>query len=134
MNILILGALPRTPKEVSFYSSVVDTCNKYTATTSSPIDTVKFSGSDQERYKRAFKLVNEADIIIGELSYPSTGQGMELREAINQNKEIYVFARKESKASGLIKGCPEIKVVYYQEINDFNAQLDLLLKESKCTK
>lgn len=59
------------------------------------------------------KKIKESDLIICDASLPSTGMGIELNEAINKNKKIIIIAKENSKISGLIKGCPNIKKIHY---------------------
>ena len=79
-NILILGSLPKTEEETKLYNSIIEIAQDFATNVKSPIDTAKFNGTEQERYERAFQTVQEADLVIGEQSQPSTGQGMEIRE------------------------------------------------------
>ena len=81
-NILILGSLPKTKKETKLYNSIIEVCKSFATEIKSPIDTANFKGSEQERYKRAFQTVKNANLVIGEQSQASTGQGMEIRESI----------------------------------------------------
>lgn len=121
MNTLIIGALPKTPEEEFLY---INLTNIIPGTVSTPIETANFVGTDQERYKRAFEKVNWADLIIAEASRPSTGQGMELREAINQKKKIIVITKQGNKVSGLITGCPDIQdIIFYKGLEDLQKQI-----------
>ncbi|MEA3329602.1 MAG: hypothetical protein U9Q06_02555 [Nanoarchaeota archaeon] len=126
-NILILGSLPKTEEETKLYNSIIEIAKIFATTVKSPIDTAKFNRTEQERYNSAFKIVKEADLVIGEQSQPSTGQGMEIRECAILNKPLIVVAKKGSKVSGLVKGCSILKeIIYYQNIED----LKLKLKDS----
>jgi hypothetical protein len=116
MKTLVIGSL----KQKKVYEIIKKKFpNAYT-----PIETSLFKGNDKERYKLAIKKIKEADLIICEASLPSTGMGMELNEAINQNKKIIVIAKENSKISGLIKGCPKIKKIYYYK--NFNKVLKFI--------
>ena len=123
-NILILGSLPKTEEETKLYNSIIEIAKNFATTVQSPIDTAKFSGTEQERYERAFQTVRKADLVIGEQSQPSTGQGMEIRECAILNKPLIVVAKEDSKISGLVKGCPTTKeIIYYQNIEDLKSKL-----------
>ena len=93
-NILILGSLPKTEEETKLYNSIIEIAKTFATTVKSPIDTAKFNGTKQERYDRAFQTVKEADLVIGEQSQPSTGQGMEIRECAILNKPLIVVAKE----------------------------------------
>ena len=123
-NILILGSLPKTEEETKLYNSIIEIAKKFATTVKSPIDTANFEGTEQERYERAFQTVREADLVIGEQSQPSTGQGMEIRECAILNKPLIVVAKEGSKVSGLVKGCPVTKeIIFYKNIGDLKSKL-----------
>ena len=84
-----------------------------------------FEGSNEERYKRAMQLVNEAKLVIAEMSAPSTGQGMELQEAVKLEIPIIVVAKTGSKISGVLLGTNKVKaVIYYDDIEIMKAKLE----------
>ena len=123
-NILILGSLPKSEDEKKLYNSIIEISEKFATIVKSPIDTANFNGTEQERYERAFQTVKEADLVIGEQSLPSTGQGMEIRECAILHKPLIVVAKEGSKISGLVKGCPITKeIIYYQNIEDLKSKL-----------
>lgn len=124
MKILILGALPKNKHDELLYNTITSACKQFTEDISSPVDTANFKGTEQERYKRAFEKIKQADLIIGELSKPSTGQGMEIREAAILNKPLIVVAKEGSSISGLVKACPILKeILYYDNIEDLKDKL-----------
>ena len=123
-NILILGSLPKTDEETKFYNSIIGVCKFFAIEVKSPIDTANFKGNNQERYDRALQTIKNADLVIGEQSQPSTGQGMEIRECAILNKPLIVVAKEGSKISGLVKGCPITKeIIFYQNDEDLKSKL-----------
>jgi len=128
MNILILGALPQDSEKEKLYEDIIGVCKEF-GEVSSPLDTAKFEGSEADRYNRAFHKVKEADLIIGEQSAPSTGQGMEIREAAILEKPLVVIAKTGSKISGLVKGCPNLKeIIFYDNSEDLKSKLKNILQ------
>ena len=119
-KILITGAvLSSNNKSVDTYNKLVSWIDSNKYEISSPLDTMQFKGNDFERYDRAMKLLQETKLIIAEMSNISTGQGMELQEATILNIPILVIAKYESKISGLVKGCRNVKdIIYYNNIED----------------
>ena len=112
------------------YQTIVEVCKSFAIEVFSPIDTAKFMGGDVERYERAFEMVEKADLIIGEQSLPSTGQGMEIREAAVLNKPIIVVAKAKSNVSGLVKGCPAVKeIIFYRNMDDLKEKLSAVLQK-----
>lgn len=119
-TILITGAvLSSDESSVDVYNRIVSLIdhNKYQIST--PLDTMKFDGNDFERYDRAMNLLRDTKLIIAEMSNVSTGQGMELQEAVNLNIPILVIAKSGSRISGLVKGCKNVRdVIYYEDIDE----------------
>lgn len=119
-RILIIGAvLSSNNDSVDTYNKIISWIDNDKYKISSPLDTMKFKGNDFERYDRAMQLLQDTKLIIAEMSNISTGQGMELQEATILNIPILVIAKKDSKISGLVKGCKCLKdIVYYEKIED----------------
>lgn len=129
-NILITGSvLNSDANSLEIYEKLVGLFNKDKYNVSSPIDTMKFRGNDEKRYDRAIKLVKDANFIIAEMSIPSTGQGMELQQAIIDKIPILVIAKNNSKISGLIKGSKGIiDILFYETIDDIFDEIVNLIK------
>lgn len=119
-NILITGSvLNSNVKQIEIYEKLVKIFDNNKYKVHSPLDTMKFTGNDEEKYKRAMKYVDEANFIIAEMTTPSTGQGMELQQAIINKIPILIIAKKDSKISGLIKGSKQIiNILFYDKIDD----------------
>lgn len=85
---------------------------------------MKFQGNDLERYERAMNLLKDTKYIIAEMSTISTGQGMELQEAVNLNIPVLVIAKKGSKISGLVRGCQNlVDIIFYDNIEDISDEI-----------
>lgn len=119
-NIMITGTITSAKEDsLKIYETLVEELSQYTDKIYSPIDTINFKGTNEEMYTRVMKLLQETNLVIAEMSSPSTGQGMELQEATILNIPILVIAKKDSKISGLVKGCKCLKdIVYYEKIED----------------
>lgn len=92
-----------------------------------PLETAKFKGTMQERFERAKQAIQQADVVIAEMSTASTGAGIELGMSYFLGKEIYCFAKEGSKVSGLIIGMVgEKNVIYYNSLKDLTVKLNSL--------
>jgi len=131
MNILITGTVMNADSNSTrVYKELVDICKEISSNVSSPLDTIEFNGSDFERYKRAMELLRNTHVLIAEMSTASTGQGMELQEAVRLNIPIIIIAKENSKISGLIKGSGKVKsILKYNDINDIKDELIKQIKE-----
>lgn len=130
-SILITGTvLSANTDSTEIYEKLVKICKDIDDNVSSPLDTMNFKGNDFERYNRAMELLQNTSIIIAEMSIPSTGQGMELQEAIRLNIPIIVIAKNGSKVSGLVKGSGKVKsILYYDNIEDIKEEVIKQIKE-----
>ncbi len=130
-SILITGTvLSASSNSTEIYEKLVKICKNISDNVSSPLDTMKFKGNDFERYNRAMELLQNTSIIIAEMSIPSTGQGMELQEAIRLNIPIIAIVKNGSKVSGLVKGSGKVKsILYYDNIEDIKEELIKQIKE-----
>jgi adenylate kinase len=89
--------------------------------------------SDKEIYERDMQLLNEADLIIGEVSNASLGVGFILAKAIELKKKVGVFKFASSlllnrKLSAMINGCDSITKFSYSNMISLKTQLELFIK------
>lgn len=125
-NIILITGTVMTSNEESIntyekLSTMIDNANYRVL---SPLDTMKFNGSDEERYNRAMNMLNETIAMIAEMSSVSTGQGMEIQQANTLNIPILVIAKTGSKISGLVKGCKNVKnIIYYNDVSDIKKEI-----------
>ena len=119
-KILITGSVMNSDEElVNTYKSLISMIDIENYQISTPLDTMIFKGNDYERYERAMTLLKDTKLMIAEMSITSTGQGMELQQAVIQDIPILVIAKQGSKISSLVKGCKNVKnIIYYDKIED----------------
>lgn len=132
-RILITGAvLSSDNNSIDIYNKIISWIDNSEYQISSPLDTMQFKGNDFERYDRAMRLLQDTKMIIAEMSNISTGQGMELQEAVTLNIPILVIAKYDSKISGLVKGCKNVKdIIYYKNIEDIKENILKFIREEK---
>ena len=130
-RILITGSiLNSNPSSINIYEKIIGFIDRDKYEVYSPLDTMKFVGSDEEKYNRAMDLLKDTKLMIAEMSSISTGQGMELQEAVRLETPVLVIAKNGSKISSLVKGCKNIKsIIYYENIENIkNDILDFIDK------
>lgn len=129
--ILITGSVMNSnPESVNTYNELISLIDTEQYDVSSPLDTMQFTGTDSERYERAIQILSKTSLMIAEMSNVSTGQGMEIQQAAILGIPILVIAKKDSKVSGLVKGCPVVKdIVFYESIKDIDDKIDKFIKE-----
>ena len=123
-KILILGALPTNKQRKEVYNAIIVVSKDFAKEVDSPLDTAQFEGEDKKRYERAMKNVKESDLVIAELSEPSTGSGIEIREAAHLKKKLLIIAKDGAEVSGLVKGSPDLTdMIVYKNIQELKAKL-----------
>ena len=117
-------------ESINTYRSLISIINEEHYQAFSPLDTMMFKGNDYERYERAMSLLKDTKLMIAEMSNVSTGQGMELQQAVILNIPILVIAKQGSKISGLVKGCKNVKnIIFYDKIDDIENDIKKFIKE-----
>jgi len=60
----------------------------------------------EEVFERDIRLLNEADVLIADVSYPSLGVGFEVAYALLKGKRVYAICRSDryERTSALIRG------------------------------
>ena len=112
-NIMITGTITTAKEEsLEIYKILVEELSLYSNNIYSPIDTIKFKGTNKEMYERVMKRLQNTDIVIAEMSSPSTGQGMELQEAVRLDIPIIIIAKNGSKISSTVLGSGKIIHVF----------------------
>lgn len=124
-NIMITGTITNAEEEsLKIYKILVEELAQYVNSIYSPIDTIKFKGSSEEMYVRVMKMLQSTDLVIAEMSSPSTGQGMELQEAVRLNIPIVIIAKNGSKISSTVLGSGKIKkVIFYNEKEEIREKI-----------
>ncbi len=84
-------------------------------------DAINFGGSPlptDQIYARDTKMIEEADMVIAEVTHPSLGVGYELAYAEKLNKPVLCLFNKDSKTrlSAMIEGNSYNRIVYYTDI------------------
>ncbi|MHA1607029.1 MAG: nucleoside 2-deoxyribosyltransferase [Candidatus Freyarchaeota archaeon] len=90
---------------------------------------------DEEIFKRDASLLDECDVLVAEVSSPSTGVGVEIGLARCKGKPVLCLYRKEEKSrvSALILGDPDIMKVEYT-LDNFYEELRGAIERLKTRK
>ena len=76
--------------------------------------------SDKQIFYRDMHWLEEADVVVSEVSVPSLGVGYEIAKAEEMGKQILcLYREQQGKAlSALINGNPNLRVVRYRDLNE----------------
>ena len=139
-NIFLMGAYFTTKKEdIDLYPIISDFIknNLENVTITQPIDIENFRENFiKENPKANLQQINEAmvnydldlikksDLLIVDLTNKSTGVGIELGVAKENNKKLVFFAKKDSKISNMVYGAfSNIPVFFYENLEELKSYL-----------
>jgi nucleoside 2-deoxyribosyltransferase len=85
---------------------------------------------DEDIYERDMSWLREADVLVAEVSIPSTGVGYEIASAENLKKKIICLYREgsERRISGMISGNKNLVIKTYKIIEDLPEIFNKYLK------
>lgn len=85
----------------------------------------------REIFERDIKLLDEADLLIAEVSYPSLGVGFEIAYFLLKSKSVLAFAKeeRENRVSAMIRGITwdNFKFYTYRSVEDVLNLVDLFV-------
>jgi nucleoside 2-deoxyribosyltransferase len=127
MKIYFAGSIRGGREDKNIYFEIIKLLSKYGTVLTEHIGKSEISEmgetsmTDEEIYKRDVNWINEADIIIAEVTRPSLGVGYEIGYAELKNKKIVCLYREiemGKKISAMISGNKNIQVKKYNIIED----------------
>jgi len=84
-----------------------------------------------EVYKTNFEMIKKSKLIIAEISYPSTGTGMEIGFALLMDKPVICLARENFDVTSMVLGPVHlglINFIRYKDEKEALGKLDKILK------
>lgn len=80
-------------------------------------------------YAKLMNTLKETDLVIAEMSSPSTGQGMELQEAVRLDIPKIIVAKEGSKISTTVLDSGKVKATFlYNDNEDIKGNLEKILE------
>ncbi|MDA3822352.1 MAG: nucleoside 2-deoxyribosyltransferase [Bacteroidales bacterium] len=85
---------------------------------------------DTQIYEQDRAWLEEADVVVAEVTTPSLGVGFEIGYALQLKKPILCLFREdaEKRLSAMITGCKDIKTIYYNHLDELRTPLENFLK------
>jgi nucleoside 2-deoxyribosyltransferase len=87
--------------------------------------------TDRYIHGRDLKWLQNAEILVAEVTTVSMGVGYEIGRAVEMGKKILCLFRADSgkNISAMIAGCPDLKLVQYKTLQDAKSAIDIFLKK-----
>lgn len=130
MKIYFAGSI-KAGRELAFqYSAIVELLKTYGTVLSEHVGSLELSPGGEQLdpsfiHSRDLSLLQEAELVIAEVTVPSLGVGYEIRYAIEQDKKVICLchADKKDSLSAMITGSPKISKIFYADLDDLQNQL-----------
>lgn len=92
--------------------------------------------TDQDIFSRDLQWLEQADIIIAEVTTPSLGVGYEIAKAEQMGKHLLCLFRKQNKrrVSAMISGNPNLHVRMYKTIEEIGVILEKFFMTTRIDK
>jgi len=121
--------------DTSNYQNIIDSIKRNGGEVLSEVfanDALRVGGSPlpvDDIYRRDISWIDEADVIIAEVTNPSHGVGYELGYAENSNKPVLALfdGSSSKKLSAMVAGNPHIHVATYQNGSDIDTAVKKFL-------
>jgi len=76
---------------------------------------------DRKIYTRDITALERSDIVLAEVSTPSTGVGFEVAHALAMGIPVVCVHKKGASASAMVLGCPELRTYAYADTEELRA-------------
>jgi nucleoside 2-deoxyribosyltransferase len=78
------------------------------------------NGNAEAVFRHDIGCVKNCDLLLAEVSYPSTGLGFEIATGLNLGKKVLAVAQKDAKVTRMILGIqdPNFKIIRYASVGD----------------
>ena len=132
MKIYFAGSIRGGEGNKALFKQIIDQLRKYGEVVGGEhadeviLSNLKGGLGDEHIYNRDSKRLNEADVLVAEVTTPSLGVGYEIGVATQQNKRILTLFKedKDKKLSAMISGSPKITNKTYKSFEDIKKIID----------
>ena len=136
MKIYFAGSIRGGREDTEIYMDIIKYLKRYgnVLTEHIGLKTIKDMGeenmTDTQIYERDMEWLNQADILITEITTTSMGVGYEIGKA-EGNIPVFCFYREQDnkKISAMISGNKNINVEKYTYLDDFFSKIDSIFSE-----
>jgi len=121
MKIYFSGSIRGGRQDADIYQELIEELKKYGDVLTEHVGSSELKDhlTDRQIHDRDIEWLEEADIVLAEVTTPSLGVGYEIGRAISLKKPIYCLFREnnEESVSAMIKGSPELTCHSYRDLS-----------------
>lgn len=138
MKIYFIGAIRGGREDAAIYSQLISYLKKYGEVLSEHIGNKLITSSGEDRkdaeiHNRDLEWLLDSEVVVAEVTTPSTGAGYELGRAVEHKKDILcLYKETEGKRlSAMISGCIGIYSAKYKDLDQAKELIDYFFKDLK---
>jgi 2'-deoxynucleoside 5'-phosphate N-hydrolase len=131
MKIYFAGSIKGGREDTKIYTEIINYLKKFGEVLTEHIGDVNITSEGEEKtaefiHDRDIKWINEADVVVAEVTTPSLGVGYELGRTVDTDKKVLCLFRNnsEKKLSAMVAGNKNFIVKNYSTIEDVKNILD----------
>jgi nucleoside 2-deoxyribosyltransferase len=134
MNIYFAGAIAGGRDDAQTYNEIIRLLSRYGTVATAPLHQGGSSGgselTDQDLYEQGMGWLAQADVVVAEVTVPSTGVGYEIARAETMEKPVLCLYRPEAgrRVSPMIIGNANLQTEAYETLEDLAEILDNFLR------
>ncbi len=136
MKIYFAGSIRGGRDDKELYLEIIELLRKYGSVLTEHIGDKKLSSmgedgqTDKYIYDRDMAWLNEADIVVAEVTTPSLGVGYEIGKMEGSKPIICIFRKQDGKRiSAMIGGNKNVKIGNYRSIDDLGQIFENFFKQ-----
>jgi nucleoside 2-deoxyribosyltransferase len=131
MKIYFAGSIRGGREDQPLYFEIIEYLQKFGEVLTEHLGNKSLSSDGEKRpsediYQRDVDWVEEADVIVAEVTTPSLGVGYEIGIAEKLGKKILCLYRhgEDRRLSAMIDGNSSLEVVYYKDLEGVKSKID----------
>ncbi len=136
MKIYFAGSIRGGREDVELYLQIIEHLKKYGEVLTEHVGNKNLALmgedglADSEIYARDMNWLNQSDVLVAEVSTPSTGVGHELGDATRDKKRILCLYRPQEgrRLSAMVAGNPHLTVRNYNSLDEAKKSIDDFFK------
>lgn len=138
IKIYFAGAIRAGRDDGHIYSDIVELLKGFGTVLTEHVGDRTLSDKGENKpityiFRRDINWIKSADLLVAEVTQPSTGVGYEIGFAERHNKKIVCLYRRngEKRISGMVEGNDNLTKIYYDKIEDLLPQIKNVIACSK---
>jgi 2'-deoxynucleoside 5'-phosphate N-hydrolase len=139
MKIYFAGSIRGGREDADLYRQIIEILSNYGEVLTEHVGDPSLTSlghdgpSDRFIHERDLKWLQSADVVVAEVTTVSMGVGYEIGRAVEAGKPVLCLFRPDAgkKLSAMIAGCPDLKLVDYNNLDEAKQAINKFLKQDQ---